>query len=80
MISQRIQNVTPSATSMLGGKISEMKAAGLDVASFNLGEPDFQTPQKIMDACTKAMLDGNTKYIAVGGILPLRRAICEKLE
>ena len=80
MISQRIQNVTPSATSMLGGKISEMKAAGLDIASFNLGEPDFQTPQKIMDACTKAMLDGNTKYIAVGGILPLRKAICEKLE
>ena len=80
MISQRIQNVTPSATSMLGGKISEMKAAGLDIASFNLGEPDFQTPQKIMDACSKAMLDGKTKYIAVGGILPLRRAICEKLE
>ena len=61
MISQRIQNVTPSATSMLGGKISEMKAAGLDVASFNLGEPDFQTPQKIMDACTKAMLDGRKR-------------------
>ena len=79
MISERIQNVTPSATSMLGGKISEMKAAGIDVVSFNLGEPDFQTPQKIMDACTKAMVEGNTKYIAVSGIMPLRKAICEKL-
>ncbi len=80
MVSERILAMAPSATSMLGGKISEMKAAGLDVVSFNLGEPDFQTPRKIMDTCTKAMLDGNTKYIAVGGILPLRKAICEKLE
>ncbi len=80
MISQRIMNVTPSATSMLGGKISEMKAAGLDIASFNLGEPDFQTPKKIMDSCAEAMYSGETKYIAVGGILGLRKAICEKLE
>lgn len=72
--------MTPSATSTLGGKISEMKAAGIDIASFNLGEPDFPTPEKVTKACTAAMEAGKTKYIAIGGILQLRQAIAEKLK
>ncbi|WP_138311644.1 MULTISPECIES: pyridoxal phosphate-dependent aminotransferase [unclassified Clostridium] len=80
MVSQRILDMTPSATSTLGGKISEMKGAGINIAAFNLGEPDFPTPQKVADACTKAMLEGKTKYIAIGGIIQLRQAITEKLR
>lgn len=80
MVSQRILGITPSATSTLGGKISEMKAAGVNVAAFNLGEPDFPTPDKITKACIDAALAGNTKYAAINGILPLRQAISEKLE
>ncbi len=80
MVSQRILNMIPSATSILGGKIADMKAAGADIIAFNLGEPDFPTPQKITEACIKALREGQTKYIAVGGILPLREAIAEKLK
>ncbi len=80
MVSDRISNMTPSATSTLGGKISEMKAAGMNIAAFNLGEPDFPTPEKIAKACTKAMEEGKTKYIAIGGILQLRKAIVEKFR
>lgn len=80
MVSDRISNMTPSATSTLGGKISEMKATGMNIAAFNLGEPDFPTPEKIAKACTKAMEEGKTKYIAIGGILQLRKAIVEKFR
>ncbi len=80
MVSDRIKNMTPSATSTLGGKIAEMKTAGIDIAAFNLGEPDFPTPDKVVKACTKAMEEGKTKYIAIGGILQLREAITRKLK
>lgn len=80
MVSQRILDMTPSATSTLGGKISEMKAAGIEIASFNLGEPDFPTPQKVVNACVEAMHMGKTKYIAIGGILQLRQEIAKKLN
>ncbi len=78
-LSERITQMTPSATSMLVGKIAEKRAAGADIISFNAGEPDFPTPQPIVDACCKALRDGKTRYENVGGILPLRQAICEKL-
>ena len=80
MVSERIKNMTPSATSTLGGKIAEMKTAGIDIAAFNLGEPDFPTPDKVVKACTKAMEEGKTKYIAIGGIVQLREAITRKLK
>lgn len=57
-----------------------MKTAGIDIAAFNLGEPDFPTPDKVVKACTKAMEEGKTKYIAIGGILQLREAITRKLK
>lgn len=78
-LSERMTQMTPSATSMLVGKIAEKRAAGADIISFNAGEPDFLTPQPVVDACCKALRDGKTRYENVGGVLPLRQAICEKL-
>lgn len=72
--------MTPSATVVLEGIVSDLKAAGVDVVSLNAGEPDFNTPQHIMDSCVKAINEGKTKYISVSGIMPLREAICEKLK
>lgn len=80
MTSNRIQQMTPSATSMLIGKIAEKRAAGADIISFNAGEPDFPTPTSIVESCLLAIKDGRTKYENVSGILPLRKAICEKLQ
>jgi len=72
--------MTPSATIELEGTVAELEAAGVHVIGLNAGEPDFNTPQNVVDACNKAMREGKTKYVSVTGILPLRQAICEKLK
>jgi aspartate aminotransferase len=54
-----------------------MMAAGADVCSFAAGEPDFDTPQHIKDACIAALQSGRTKYVATAGIEDLRKAIAE---
>ena len=56
-----------------------MRAAGHDVLSFDVGEPDFDTPQHIKDACIAALQNGDTKYTAAPGTPKLRKAIAEKL-
>lgn len=80
MVSQRVLNMAPSATGVVSDKIQELRAEGVEVYGFNIGEPDFPTPQPIVDACERALRDHKTKYVATGGILPLRAAIAEKLE
>lgn len=45
-----------------------------------IGEPGFATPQNIIDACSKALNDGYTKYVANAGFMPLRKAIAEKMN
>ncbi|MDP2156093.1 MAG: pyridoxal phosphate-dependent aminotransferase, partial [Nitrospirota bacterium] len=57
-----------------------MKASGIDVISFGVGEPDFDTPDNIKEAACRAIRDGFTKYTAVGGIDPLKDAIIEKFQ
>jgi aspartate aminotransferase len=56
-----------------------MKDAGIDVISFGVGEPDFNTPNYIKEAAHKAIDANFTRYTANAGILELRQAICEKL-
>ena len=80
MVSKRIQNMKPSATSTINGMVSEMKARGENVISFNVGEPDFDTPSSVICALEKAVEEGKTRYVAVGGITPLRMAIADKLR
>jgi aspartate aminotransferase len=57
-----------------------MKASGIDVISFGVGEPDFDTPDNIKEAAIKAMKDGFTKYTAVGGVDALKDAIINKFQ
>ncbi len=80
MISKRIINMTPSATVELTAKVAELKKTGIDVISFNIGEPDFGTPNNINLAAKRAIDEGFTKYTAAAGIIELREAICEKLK
>lgn len=79
MISERIKRMTPSATIELEGIVANLKADGVEIIGLNVGEPDFNTPEHIIRACTKAMEQGKTKYINVNGIPQLRDAICNKL-
>ena len=60
-------------------KSAELAAAGVDVISLAVGEPDFPTPGHIAEAAHEAIDAGWTKYSPVGGYLSLREAICGKL-
>lgn len=80
MLSIRAQEITPSATNELNGTVADMKEQGIDVIGLNVGEPDFITPGHIIAACNQALAEGKTKYCKVTGILPLRKAICDKLK
>jgi len=78
-VSKRAQAVPPSATMAVDAKAKELKAKGVDVVGFGVGEPDFDTPQYIKDAAIAALKAGKTKYTATPGIPELRKAIAEKL-
>lgn len=78
-ISERAKNISPSLTLAITAKAKAMKAQGLDVVSFGAGEPDFNTPDYIIEAAKYALNKGMTKYTPVPGTIELRRAIAEKL-
>ncbi|MEN6386653.1 MAG: pyridoxal phosphate-dependent aminotransferase [Phycisphaerales bacterium] len=79
-VSKRAQAVPPSATMAVDTKAKELKAKGVDVIGFGVGEPDFDTPQYIKDAAITALKAGKTKYTPTPGIPELRKAIAEKLQ
>ena len=72
--------MTPSLTLAIDSKLKQMKAEGQDVVGFGAGEPDFDTPQHIKDACIKAINDGFTKYTPAAGIPELRQAAADKFK
>lgn len=80
MLSERIRRMTPSATNVVNGMVTEMRARGEDVISFNVGEPDFDTPEVIIKAMNRAMEEGKTRYVGVAGIPELKAAIIDKLK
>jgi aspartate aminotransferase len=67
--------VQPSATLAAGAKARQLRAAGVTVFDFSLGEPDFTTPEHICAAAEKAMAEGHTHYTPAGGTAELRKAI-----
>lgn len=69
------RNIAPSPTLVVDAKAKALKASGKDVCVFGAGEPDFDTPEFIKEACAKALRDGQTKYIASAGLPALRAAI-----
>jgi aspartate aminotransferase len=71
------RNIAPSPTLAVDAKAKALAAAGQDVCSFAAGEPDFDTPQHIKDACAAALQSGKTKYVATSGIEELRSAVAE---
>ncbi len=79
MLSERSQRIKPSATLAMDARAKSMKAQGIDVLNFGVGEPDFDTPEHVKEAAVRAIRDGFTKYTAVGGIDELKAAIAKKL-
>jgi aspartate aminotransferase len=74
-ISKMAAAVQPSATLAAGAKARQMKAEGINVFDFSLGEPDFATPEHICQAAVKAMRDGHTHYTPAAGVPELRAAV-----
>ena len=79
-LADRVHKVQPSFTLQMATVAAEMRAEGLDVINFSVGEPDFNTPPHIIRAGQKAMDEGYTKYTAGPGMIEFRKAICEKLK
>lgn len=79
-LSQRILNIEESKTTGLMDLVQQMQASGTEVISFNAGEPDFNSPEPILQATIEALKSGKTKYSAVPGLPALRKAIAAKVQ
>ena len=79
-VSDRVKNLSESATIAMARKSRELKAQGIDVISLSLGEPDFNTPDFIKDAAIEGIHQNYSKYMAVNGYEDFRDAISMKFK
>ncbi len=79
-LSNRINNLSESATIKMAKLGRELSAKGVDVISLSFGEPDFHTPEYVKEAAKKAMDENFTYYTPVSGYPELRKAIAAKLK
>ncbi|HEY9074327.1 MAG TPA: pyridoxal phosphate-dependent aminotransferase, partial [Desulfobaccales bacterium] len=79
-VASRIRQIPPSATLALNAKANQLKAQGVDIVNFGVGEPDFDTPENIREAAIRAIKEGFTRYTPVGGTPELKEAICAKFQ
>ena len=76
-LSDRLDVIQPSATVAIAQRARELRASGVDVLSFSVGEPDFDTPSHVIEAAKSALDAGATRYTAARGIPELREAIAK---
>jgi len=80
-VSRRVDGITESATLAVDAKAKELKAAGRPVIGFGAGEPDFPTPDYIVEAAVRAARDpSNHRYTPAGGLPDLKKAIAAKTQ
>ena len=77
-VSDRVHSIAASQSLAMAARARAMKAAGIDVISMSLGEPDMETPIHIRQAAQEAVADGWSHYGAVAGIASLRAAIARQ--
>ena len=80
MISKKVKEIAPSLTLEITAKAKKMKAEGISVIGFGAGEPDFNTPDYIIESAKKALDIGFTKYTPASGTVELKKAICNKFK
>lgn len=78
-LAKRVMALTPSTTLAITAKAKELKEQGVDVIGLGAGEPDFNTPEHILEAAVQSMKAGHTKYTPSAGLPALKKAISEKL-
>ena len=79
-LARRIRQIPPSATLALNAKANQLKAQGVDIVNFGVGEPDFDTPDNIREAAIRAIREGFTRYTPVGGTPELKAAIANRFQ
>ncbi len=77
-IAKKVKEIAPSLTLEITAKAKKLKSEGVSVIGFGAGEPDFNTPDYIIDAAKKALDIGFTKYTPASGMAELKDAICIK--
>jgi len=77
-LSKRALGIAPSATLSIDTRAKALRAEGVDVVGFGVGEPDFNTPEYICQAAKQAIDEGKTRYTPASGTLSLRKKIAEK--
>ncbi len=78
-LSEKVAAIVPSATIEISNRAKKMQREGIDVISLSIGEPDFDTPKHIRDACIDALNRGETHYAPSNGIPELLTAISQKI-
>lgn len=78
--SAKIESIQPSATIELNSKALELQSKGYEIVRLTAGEPDFDTPQPIINAAYQAMKEGKTKYTDNKGIKELRQKIAQYIN
>ncbi|MDO5695306.1 MAG: pyridoxal phosphate-dependent aminotransferase [Eubacteriales bacterium] len=79
-LSVKATAVKPSSTLNIAATVTAMRAAGKNVVSFTVGQPDFITPRNIREAAKRAIDTGFTKYTAVAGYPELLQAVSDKFK
>lgn len=79
-LSNRVKTLTPSSTLAISAMAADLRKQGHDVIGLGVGEPDFNTPDYIIEGAKDAMDKGMTKYTASGGIVELKQAIANKFK
>ena len=74
-LASRVNTLSPSTTLAITAKAKEMKESGIDVIGLGAGEPDYNTPENIIEAAYRSMKEGKTKYTPAGGLPALKDAI-----
>jgi aspartate aminotransferase len=76
-LADRAGLIAPSATLAMAAEAKKLKAQGLKILDFALGEPDFDTPRNIQEAAFRAIKAGHTHYTPPAGIPELRQAVAD---
>ena len=79
-VSKRLFELETETAFSILAEANKLQSEGRDIINLGIGQPDFPTPNNILEAAKKAIIDGHHGYTAANGILPLREAISSALN
>jgi aspartate aminotransferase len=80
LVASRMSRIQPSASATATQRARELRAGGRDIIALTQGEPDFETPDHVKEAASRAMAEGQTRYTFAGGTPELKAAVARKFR